>query len=151
MLQAIQTDTAYHNGNYDGRPSLALASHISQMVFTSPQFIAGTVPRDSFYTWYKPAEKQVEVDWNDNVRQYQAVIGFDITNSTHGSLEEAARAIKAKMLIVTSKSDHALNPRLPKKFALMANAQYIEMDTDAGHVPPLEAWPLATIREFIEK
>jgi homoserine acetyltransferase len=54
----------------------------------------------------------VIMDWNDQVRQMEAITTHDITKTTRNSLEMAA---KAKMLIVVVKQDHTVNPILPIK------------------------------------
>jgi homoserine acetyltransferase len=69
------------------------------------------------------------VDWNKLVKQMEAVIKHDITKTTNGSLEEAAKTIKAKTLIIVVKQDHTVNAILSKKFATMINAQFMEIDS----------------------
>jgi len=150
VLQAIKSDSAYHNGNYKGKPALSLASRIVQMVNSSPEYVTNHVPRDSFYTWYATVPNQMAqvVDWNNLVRQLEAVVKHDITKTTHGSLEEAAKAIKAKTLIIVVKQDHSVNPILSKKFATMINAQFMEIDNEAGH--STEELPFDAMREFLD-
>jgi homoserine acetyltransferase len=105
------------------------------------------VARDSFYIWFASTGRQVLLDWNDDVRQLQAVISHDITKISNSLLEEAAKTIKAKMLLVIVKQDYTINPILTIKFASMANAQLIEIDSNAGHIE----LPFGAMREFLEK
>jgi homoserine O-acetyltransferase/O-succinyltransferase len=146
FLQAIKSDSAYHNGNYKGEPALPVASQIVQMIFSTPEYVTNHVSRDSFYTWYVVGQKQVTIDWNNQVRQMEAIIKHDITKTTNGSLEEAAKTIKAKTLIIVVKQDHTVNPILSKKFASMMNAQFMEIDSEGGHTT--HEIPFGAMHEF---
>lgn len=121
---------------------------ILQMVGSTPEYVTNHVSRDSFYIWYTTVAKQVVMDWNNMVRQLEAVIKHDITKTTNGSLEEAAKAIKAKSLIIVVKQDHAVNPILSKKFATMINAQFMEIDREGGHWT--DELPFSEMHEFLD-
>jgi homoserine acetyltransferase len=63
-------------------------------------------------------------------------------------LEETAKKIKAKMLIINVKQDHTVSPIIPQTFASMvANAKYIELDDAGGHTT--FKMPLAVMHEFL--
>jgi homoserine O-acetyltransferase len=135
--EAIKNDTAYHDGNYKGQPVLITASHINQLILTTPENVTNRVSRDSFYTWFASAEKPPDFDWNNQIRQLEAIMSHDITKTTNGSFEEAAKMVKAKMLIIVSKHDHAVNPMPATKFAGLINAKLITLESDCGHGAPM--------------
>jgi homoserine O-acetyltransferase len=147
FLQAIKNDSLYRGGNYEGEPELLIAAQISQMIFSTPEYITNHIARDSFYTWYAAIPKQVAMDWNNQIRQIEAVIQHDITKTTNSSLEAAAKTIKANMLIIVVKQDHTVNPLLSKKFASMVNAQFIEIDSEGGHTT--HALPFGDMHKFL--
>jgi homoserine O-acetyltransferase len=133
-LEAIQNDTAYRKGNYNGNPVLPVASHIGNLLITTPEYVTTHVSRDSFYIWFASTEKSTGFDWNNEVRQLQALISHDISKSTGGSLTKAAETIKAKMLIIISQQDHLMNPIPSKNFATLVSAELIILDDNCGHI-----------------
>ena len=58
----------------------------------------------------------------------------DISTKAGGSLENTAKMIKAKMLIISNKQDHLINQTLTVKFAGLAKAELVAMDDDSGHL-----------------
>jgi homoserine O-acetyltransferase len=152
QMQAIQRDTAYHNGKYKGLPPIPAASMMHQLALHSPTSLATDVPRDSFDTWLLRISTTESFDWNNRIRQLQAMIGNDIARGMNGSLEEAAKKITAKMLVITAKQDHMVNPLPAAKLARIANATLVELESDCGHTAPgceLEKTQQA-IKNFLE-
>ena len=135
-IEAVKTDTAYHSGNYTVNPTSPLAVHLTQLLLTTPEFMNSTVPVDSFSTWLNLLSKPnpFTVDCNNFLWQTNAVMMHDITTGTGGSLENAAKMIKAKVLIIANKQDHIINQTLSIKFAGMIKAELVVMDNDLGHL-----------------
>ena len=149
-LRAIKMDPAYKNGNYESQPILEVAPHIAEMVNSSPEFVTNTIPMEKFYDNYSKVEKAATFDWNNMVRQLGAILKYDITKSSNGSLEETAKKIKAKMLIINVKKDHTVNPIIPQKFAsMLTNAKYIELDDAGGHTT--YKMPMAVMHQFLNQ
>lgn len=148
FLRAIKMDPAYKNGNYESQPVLEVAPHIMEMVQSSPEFVTNSIPSDKFYENYSKVEKAAVFDWNNMVRQLGAILKYDITKSANGSLEETAKKIKAKLLIINVKQDHTVNPINSQKFAAMlTNAKYVELDDAGGHTT--YKMPMAVMHEFL--
>ena len=72
-------------------------------------------------------------DWNDFRTQLTACMNQDISRPFNGSLSEAAKHIKAKMLIVNNRQDHLVNPAPAIEFAKLISAKLIVFDTELGH------------------
>ena len=134
MLMALRSDTAYHDGNYEGKPALNLVSLISQLQSSTPEYVVTHISTENFYTWLASIEDQKNIDWNDFRWQLDAALAQDITATVGGTLEDAAKKIKAKMLIITSKQDHTVNPIPATRFAKLVNARLLELESDCGHM-----------------
>lgn len=146
-LRAIQMDPAYNEGRYKKNPVLALAPHVGQMVWTSPESVCKKVPASKFEEFYRKAE-ETNFDWNDAVRQIEAVMVHDITKNYNGSLEETAKSVKCQVLAINIKQDHAVNPILSESFVpMIEKGQYKEIDAVDGHTTPL--MPFKEMREFL--
>jgi homoserine O-acetyltransferase len=152
-IDAVKSDTAYQGGNYSVNPTAPLAIHLTQLLLTSPAIVNNTVPVDSFSTWLASLEKPnpFTVDCNNFIWQTKAVMTHDISNKAGGSLENAAKMIKAKMLIIANKQDHVINQTLSIKFAGMAKAELLIMDNDLGHLILSEKIPIEATRKFLLK
>lgn len=133
-MQAIQRDTAYHNGKYKGMPAIPAASIMHQFALHSPSRLAMDIPRDSFDNYLLRISTTESFDWNNRIRQLEAMIGNDIAKGS--SLEETAKKIRVKMLIITAKQDHMVNPLPAAKLAGILNAELVELESDCGHTAP---------------
>jgi len=151
-MEAVKSDTAYHGGNYMVNPTSPLAVHLMQLLLTTPSIVNSMVASDSVSIWLSSLEKPnpFTVDCNNFLWQTKAVMMHDITKAA-GSLENTAKVIKAKMLIIANKQDHIINQTLSIKFAAMANAELIVMDSDLGHLIFNEKIPTEATRKFLSK
>ncbi len=71
------------------------------------------------------------LDWSAQLR---AMIGHDVTRAFGGSLEEAMRAVKAKVLVVVSASDHMVTPGPALEAAELLGAEKLVIESDCGHL-----------------
>jgi len=151
-MEAVKSDAAYQGGNYTVNPATPLAVHLMQLLLTSPTTVNNTVPVDKVSTWLASLEKPnpFTVDCNNMLWQTKAVMTHDITK-TAGSLENTAKMIKAKMLIVTNKQDHVINQTLSIKFAKMIKAELVVMDNDMGHLIFNEKIPVEATKKFLSQ
>jgi len=133
-LQAIKNDPSYHKGEYKERPSLNIVTIIHNLAMSTPEYVSTKISRDSFNTWFSNIENVKDFDWNNWHRQLEAMISHDITKATRGSFEEAAKIIKAKMLIIVCKQDQMVNPMPAIKFARLVNAKLNILESECGHV-----------------
>src|SRR6478736_2198304 len=150
-IEAVKSDTAYHGGNYTVNPASPLSIHLTQLLLTTPATLNNTVPVDKFSTWLASLEKQnpFTVDCNNFLWQTKAVMMHDITAKAGGSLENAAKMIKAKMLIIANKQDHIINQTSSIKFAEMTKAELVVMDSDLGHLILNEKIPIEATQKFL--
>ncbi len=69
-----------------------------------------------------------------------------------GSLEDAAKKIRARVLIVSASQDHMVNPKPALDFAAMIGAKTLVSDSDCGHLSVFCDAPkiYPAVREFLD-
>jgi homoserine O-acetyltransferase len=84
----------------------------------------------------RAAFSELGVDANDHVRQAQAAMALDISAPFGGSMERAAAAIRAALLVVGTREDREVNPEPAFELARLARADVFELDGRCGHQAP---------------
>lgn len=77
----------------------------------------------------------------------KAMIKHDITKNFGGSLESAAKAVKAQLLIITASKDLMVNPLPAQKFGELVNAETFVFENDCGHLAP--ACEMESFKEIV--
>ncbi|PYU23564.1 MAG: homoserine acetyltransferase [Acidobacteria bacterium] len=139
QIDAIELDPAWNNGNPTGplTRGLALSQEIGSMNVTSPAFRAThTSPKDfnSFLAEMKKNAKGGGGEASNQIRQRQAIISLDIPAELGITLEQAAKRVRAKLLIIISSQDHMVNPRPALEFANAIGAPVVNLDSPCGHL-----------------
>jgi homoserine O-acetyltransferase len=138
QIDAIELDPAWNHGNPNGPlgRGFALSEEIGSMNGTSPSYrVTHTSPKD-FDTFVTEIRKNAKGDGgtaSDQIRQRQAIIGLDIPGEFGLTLEQTAKRVRAKLLIVVSVQDHVVNPRPALQFAAAVDAPVINLDSPCGH------------------
>jgi homoserine O-acetyltransferase len=138
QIDAIELDPAWNHGNPTGPlgRGFALSEEIGSMNGTSPSYRAAhTSPKD-FDVFVGEIRKNAKGDGgtaSDQIRQRQAIIALDIPGEFGLTLEQAAKRVRAKLLIVVSSQDHIVNPRPALEFAAALNAPVVNLNSSCGH------------------
>jgi len=138
QIDAIELDPAWNHGNPTGPlgRGFALSEEINSLNGTSPSYrVTHTSPKD-FDVFVAEIRKSAKGDGgtaSDQIRQRQAVIALDIPGEFGLTMEQAAKRVRAKLLIVVSAQDHVVNPRPALQFAAAVNAPVINLDSPCGH------------------
>ena len=132
----IENDSDFNHGNYKVNPVISLASMLLEFSITTPQNKVMTMSRDSFAVWQQKVDTAKAPDWNNTYYQMMAVMSHDIAKPFHGSLSEAARHIRSRMLIISSRQDHLVNPIPSMEFSKMLPAKLLILNNDLGHEAP---------------
>jgi len=132
--KAIETDSAFNHGHYTVNPQIPVAKMILALSSTTPAYVVKNIPRQSAMPFMKQTENNNDKDWNDLLYQVKASMNQDISKGFNGSLKDAAAHIKAKMLIISSKQDHLVNPIPAIEFSKFLPAKLIVLDTELGHI-----------------
>ncbi|HYL46143.1 MAG TPA: alpha/beta fold hydrolase [Candidatus Limnocylindrales bacterium] len=139
MIDAVELDPAWNNGNPSGsmKRGLEMAAEIATMNLTSPEYRVQETPTEQFDAFLAETRKDVQGDggtaW-DYIRQRQAIMALDIPGEYGTSMEQAAKRVRAKMLVVVSPQDHHVNPIPAVKFAQAIGAPVINLDSPCGHL-----------------
>lgn len=135
-IRTMESDTAYHNGNYEGFPSIPGVFVLHRLAVATAAYYASSISRDSFEIWFNETIHQHAFDWNNWHRQLEAMISMDIAKSAGGTLANGAKKIKAKLLVIVSKQDQMVNPIPATKIAGIKNAKLLVLTSDCGHLAP---------------
>jgi homoserine O-acetyltransferase/O-succinyltransferase len=132
--EAIRRDPDWHGGRYTGHPPMPLAAALMQIQLTSPANYIKQHPAEKFESEYTHTRENgiLPFDANDWLWQIEAIIRLDIAHG--GSLEDAAKRIKAKLLVVNAAQDHLVNPKPALDFAATAGAKTYVLQSDCGHM-----------------
>ncbi len=136
---AIEIDPGWKNGEYAKRPAgMRVVADIHALALQTPDYWVEHTQRKNFDDALKQSEVKTETgfDCNNWLRQLQAMIGHDISETFGGNMSKAAEAVHAKLLVVPSRQDHMVNPHPALDFAKLAHAQVFELTDDCGHVAP---------------
>lgn len=135
-VEAAQDDPLYQGGNYAQSPKLPLVEFIHTMNLSTPEHYARTVSRDEYDQRQEEYYSKgiLPFDANDWVAQLEAMIHHDVAHG--GSLEAAAKKVKARVLVVAAAQDHMVNPQPALDFAPLIHAQTLVLESDCGHLSP---------------
>ncbi|HSD69413.1 MAG TPA: alpha/beta hydrolase [Woeseiaceae bacterium] len=101
----------------------------------TPAYVAGNTPAAGYQEFLQLSVDSIRRYGLENrVPQLQAMIHHDISASFGGSMAEAAAAISADLLIVVSAEDHMVNPIPSRELAELADAEFLELTGDCGHI-----------------
>ncbi|WP_394835006.1 alpha/beta fold hydrolase [Pendulispora rubella] len=152
-MHALEADTAYAHGEYQGHPKIRAVQDIHNMMLMTAGHRAANIPRNEFPAWLEKIESDTSFDWNDWHRQLEAMIAHDVAAPWGGNLEEAARRLRAKVLFVVAEHDQMVNPGPSKVLAKAAHARLEVLDGPCGHLAPgCEQPALARyVRAFMEE
>ena len=133
-LNAIQSDIEWRGGDYTGRPMMKTVVDIHKLHLQTPSKIARETPTSSYPKFAEEDEQSFNFDPNDEIRQLQALMSQDVAPGK--TIEEMARMLKPKTLIVVATQDMMANPINATALAKAAKAQLIELQSDCGHLAP---------------
>jgi homoserine O-acetyltransferase len=139
QIDAIELDAAWNGGNPRGplTRGLAISEEIGQMNLTSPEYhVAHTAPKD-FDRYMADLKKNAAGDGGvacDYIRQREAIIALDLPSELGASLADAAKKVRARLLVIVSLQDHMVNPIPAQEFAATIGAPVITLDSPCGHI-----------------
>ncbi len=134
-LHALVSDVAYKNGQYEGLPILRGVLDLHNLALTTPAYRAQQTTRDQLPSWLAEREGENKFDWNDWHRQLEAMLVHD-AGKPYGSLEAAAKRVKAKGLVIVAEQDHMVSPIPTKAWARASGAKLVVLDGPCGHLAP---------------
>jgi homoserine O-acetyltransferase/O-succinyltransferase len=141
QIDALELDPEWKDGN-GTKPMVGgfgVFSEIGSMANSSPAYrVAQTKPEDfaAFLDKTRSSETSDAAGACNVIRQRQAIIVLDVAGEFGVTLEQAAKRVHAKMLVVVSPEDHSVNPSPPLAFAGAIGAPVVTLDSACGHNSP---------------
>jgi homoserine O-acetyltransferase len=135
QIDALVRDRDWKGGNYVANPARALDFAFGELLLTSPSDYNRRKTREQALADLEKARVDAHrFDANDKIRQAQAMMALDVSRAFGGSMERAARAVKAKVFVVVAKFDHVVTPGPARDFADLIGARLLELESDCGHL-----------------
>jgi len=135
QIEALMRDRDWNGGNYTSNPARAVDFAFGELLLTTPTDYNRRMTRERVLADLDKARRDAKrSDANDKIRQDQAMMALDVSRDFGGSLERAARAVKAKVLVVVAKFDHVVTPGPATEFASLLGAKLLELESDCGHL-----------------
>ena len=133
---AIKEDPAWQNGQYAQAPPLGEVEAIHDMNLSTPAHYIREYPSDKFDKKHSEYVSKgiLPFDANDWLAQLEAMIHHDVAHG--GTLEDAAKKVKARVLVIVAAQDHMVNPKPALDFAALIGAKTLILDSDCGHLAP---------------
>jgi len=103
--------------------------------FSTPDLINSKTKREDFPNYLKSfTDKEINLVFTvDNIEsQLKACVSQNIIKE-NSSIEETAKQIKAKMLVIVCNTDRIVNPQPAIKFAKAGNFELVILDNNCGH------------------
>ena len=139
QMDALKLDPEWKGGE-GTQPmtgAFAVYNEIGTMNVTSPAYrVAHTSPQE-FQKFIEHTRKESTINAAtacDAIRQRQAIIALDIPGEFSETMEQAAKSVHAKLLVVISPEDHMVNPTPALAFAGMMGAPVLTLETPCGHL-----------------
>ncbi len=135
QIDALMRDRDWKGGNYSANPARALDFAFGELLLTTPVDYNRRKTREQVFADLAKARSDAHrFDANDKIRQDQAMMQLDASRDFGGSMERAARAVKAKVFVIVAKYDHVVTPGPATEFAKLLGAKLLELESDCGHL-----------------
>jgi homoserine O-acetyltransferase/O-succinyltransferase len=132
----LKSDPAWHSGRYTQKPAMGQVQAIHAMNLTTPAHYARETTAEKFQVVESEYVRKgiLPFDANDWLAQLEAMIHHDVAHG--GSLDDAAKKVKANVLVIAAAQDHMVNPKPAIDFAALIGAKTLVLESDCGHLAP---------------
>lgn len=134
-IDLIKSDPKWNNGDYDSNPANLLEAEVGTLTLSTPEHFNAQTTRAQVAPILEAAAK-LGSDANNRIRQLEAMIAMDVSETFGGSMDKAAAHVKAKAFVIVSKRDHTVTPQPALDFAKLLHAETLVIDSDCGHGAP---------------
>lgn len=136
------------------RQAMQVAARLNLMEIRTPEWIVGRIaPGDLAKAVASQEEGVLRRDPYDYAAQLRAMIDHDVYRRVDGSVEAAAKAIRAKMLVVVASRDQMVRPEPAEELARATGSELLVLTGDCGHLATAcESEVLAAaVRGFLDR
>ncbi|HEU4634887.1 MAG TPA: alpha/beta fold hydrolase [Edaphobacter sp.] len=132
VIDAIESDPAYDHGQYKREPPLRLANEIGVQMLTTPAFRNAEATREHYQEWLQKIEAPQRQDANDRVWQAHVILSHDVL---HGrSVEDVARSLPVKFLVIVAAEDRMVTPAPALAWAKAIGAETYISHGECAHL-----------------
>lgn len=132
LIDAIDSDPAYDHGRYAKEPPLGLANEIGVQMLTTPVFRNAEATRENYQEWLAKIQAPQRQDANDRVWQAKAILSQDVL---HGrSIEDVARSVPVKFLVIVAAEDRMVTPAPALAWAKAIGAETYISHGECAHL-----------------
>ncbi len=118
----------------DRRPAMRTIAAIHSLHLQTPRRLA-TMDSTAFRDFVEQQRTGVlDFDPYDWAWQLKAMLRHDVTRAFGGSIDAAAAAVEADVLVVTVNQDQMVNPIPAQRFAEARGAEQLALNTPCGHL-----------------
>lgn len=129
---------AYEDPAEERRAGMRIAANVHELALTSPTRFNSETPRAEIEKFM--AEREADLikryDPYDWASQLRAMIGHDVAASFEGSIEKAAAAVRARVMVISAAEDHMVTPGPSFDFAKAVGAEVVLLESPCGHLAP---------------
>jgi homoserine O-acetyltransferase len=130
-LRAIEATRNCKDGDTLAMQTVA---DIHALLTRTPHYLVMHTSPEEFPQFLAASEKNImRFNVNDWAWQLKAMMAHDICKPFEGSVERAATAVHARVLVVVSQQDHLVTPESARVFAKLLKAETFELTSDCGH------------------
>ncbi len=132
-LQIIKSGKQSHQSEQEILKTLRMAQ---SLIARTPAHRVQHISREEFPDFLASFDNPKKLYFTVDNWEYQtrAMISHDIAQTFDGSMQKAAAAIKAKVLIIVAEQDHYINPKPALELAKMINADTLILKNNCGHL-----------------
>ncbi len=152
QIDAIVNDATWRDGNYTENPARAAEAEFGALLLTTPEHFNQVTTRQQVFELLDKAKREKSgSDANNKLRQVQAMMSIDVAEQFGGSIEAAAAAVKAKVLVISATQDHVVTPGPSLEFGRLLHAEIVRLEGNCGHSAPgcEGAKVAAAVRSFL--
>ncbi len=137
-IRAIKLDPAWKGGDYESPPveGLEAVATIVPLARSTRDAVVKETPPGGFAEYLEARDREIiEVfDANNWIRQAEAMMALDVSAAFDGSMEKAAAAVEADVLVVHGLRDHMVAPQPALTFAELLFGPVVRLEGDCGHL-----------------
>lgn len=135
LLWHAQLEAIQQLADDDYESALRIIAALGNLTLFTPSYVASNTPAATYQDFVQQSlEMTRRYPLENRVPQLEAMIHHDISAQFAGSMQMAADAVDADLLIVISPEDHVVNPIPSREFAGLAKAELHELPGACGHV-----------------
>jgi homoserine O-acetyltransferase len=130
---AIRNDREWNGGEYQVQPALRAVHLMHTFALQTPAWRNRTTAPEQWRELMMETERGAgSFDANDWLRQLEAMLSHDVYAGR--SVEDVAKGIRARLLIVVAAQDHMVSPEESLRLAKALKAEPVVLTGDCGHL-----------------